>query len=255
MDNPHKDDTHFLVETAFASLGETDETLARSAVKKVKAYKKNQAIRDQKLYTLGGEIFSAITHGITAATGLAIMIMSIIFAVSGGHSWVIVTAVAIYGFCSFVGFTLSTVYHSLAINKGKRVMRVLDHCSIFFIIAGTYTPIVLVGIGGWVGWALFGAVWGMAIVGTTLTAINLQKFKTFAFISFIVMGWTGLLAIYPLVQSIGFGASFWLLLGGGIAYTLGAVVYKMKGKYMHGVWHLFTLAGLVCHFLCIMFLL
>jgi len=250
-----KKDAELHIETAFAILGECDESTARAAARRVKSYQKNQEIREQKLYTLGGEIFSAITHGITAAVGLAIMIMSIIFAVVGGHGLIAIVAVTVFGLCAFVGFTLSTVYHSLAINAGKRVMRILDHCAIFFIIAGTYTPFTLIGIGGWVGWTLFGVVWTMAIIGTTLTAINLKKYKTFAFISFIVMGWIGMIAVYPLINNIGFGASFWLLVGGGVAYTLGAVIFKMKGKYMHGVWHLFTLAGLVCQFLSIIFLL
>jgi len=243
------------IEAELAGLGSQDEVLARRTAKKLKSCQANQDLRDQKIYTLGGEIFSAVTHGITAFVGLCVLVLATIFAVTSGRGVVAVLAVIIFGLCALAGFTISTVYHSLAINKGKRVLRVLDHCSIYFIIAGTYTPFTLIAIEGWVGWALFGAIWTMGVVGCTLTAVNREKFKRFAFVCYLLMGWMGALAVIPLIESIGFGVEFWLLLGGGIAYTLGAVVYTRKGKYIHGIWHLFTMAGLVCHFLSIMFLL
>ncbi|MCL2755432.1 MAG: hemolysin III family protein [Firmicutes bacterium] len=254
-DKPNKDDAGKYIEAQLETFDEVDETYARRFIKKLRSYRKNQAIRDEKLYTLGGEIFSAITHGITALAGLAILVLSIIFAVQSGRGPTAVISVIVFGLCAFIGFTLSTVYHSLAINKGKRVMRILDHCSIYFIIAGTYTPFMLMGVQGWAGWTLLGVVWAMAAAGCTLTAVNMKKFKTLEFVTFIVMGWIGLIAAYPLISNIGWGASFWLLIGGGVAYTLGAVIFKMKGKYVHGIWHLFTLVGLVCQFLSILFLL
>ncbi|MCL2570184.1 MAG: hemolysin III family protein [Firmicutes bacterium] len=248
-------DTELHLETSLVTLGDADELLARRAVKKFKKYQKNQEIRDQKLYTLGGEIFSAITHGITAAVGIAVLVICIVFATRSDFGARAIVSVSIFGACAFIGFTISTVYHSLAINTGKRVLRILDHCSIYFIIAGTYTPFSLIGIGGVLGWVLFSLNWGLAIIGCTLTAINMKKFKTFGFVCYLVMGWVGIAAAVPLVRNIGFGVALWLLVAGGVAYTLGAVIYKRKGKYMHGVWHLFTLAGLVLQFFSILFIM
>ena len=247
-----RNDNRLHIETRYATLGEPDEAIARRATRRLRRYQKNQALRDTKIYTLGGEIFSAVTHGITAAVGVAVLVLSIIFSME--HGTTAVVSVTIFGVCAFIGFTISTVYHSLAINTGKRVLRVLDHCSIYFIIAGTYTPFSLLAIGGWMGWTIFGINWTLCLIGCTLTAVNREKFKAFAFTCYLVMGWIGVAAVIPLVNSVGFGWSFWLLFGGGVAYTLGAFIYKKKGKYMHGVWHLFTLAGLVLQFFAILFL-
>jgi hemolysin III len=248
-----KEDLH--VKTAMALLGKDDERLGRRMLRRFRSYKKNQELREQGIYSLGGEIFSAVTHGVTALVGVAVLVLSVIFAVQSGRGALAIASVSIFGVCVMVGFTISTIYHSLAINAGKRVMRVLDHCSIYFIIAGTYTPFALLAIEGWLGWTIFGVNWALAIVGCTLSAINFKKFKTFEFICYLTMGWVGAVGLVTMVGNIGFGVSFWLLLGGGVAYTIGAILFKVKGKYIHGVWHLFTLVGLVCHFLSIVFFL
>ena len=206
-------------------------------------------------YSLGGEIFSAITHGVAALCGLAVLVVGICAACMQDLGWIAISAMTIYGATAFLGFTISTIYHSLAKNRGRRVMRVLDHCSIYFIIAGTYTPFALIAIGGWVGWAIFGTNWALCALGTTLTAIDRKKFKHFAFVCYLTMGWIAVFAIVPIVKALGLGWSFWFLLGGGVAYTVGAFVYKKKGKYIHGIWHLFTLAGLLLQFLSILFLM
>ena len=216
---------------------------------------KNQALRDSGIYTFGGELFSAITHGITALAAVAVLVISIILAVRHGDGAMDIVAVSIFGSMAFLGFLVSTIYHSLPISTGKRCLRVLDHCSIYFIIAGTYTPFSLLGIGGWVGWVIFGANWAMGLTGATLTAVNREKFKKVAFVLYLVMGWMAVIVAPILIINMGWGAPFWLLLGGGLAYTIGAVVYKMKGKYIHGIWHLFTLAGLILQFLSIMFII
>ena len=215
--------------------------------------KKNQ--RDKSIYTLGGEIFSSITHGLGALMGAVVLVVCVIVAALHGRGAIAIVSVCIFGAVAFIGFTISSVYHALGINTGKRVMRVLDYCSIYFIIAGTYTPFALIGLGGVWGWVIFGINWVLCAVGTTLTAVNREKYKKFAFICYLCMGWMVLIFIVPLVNAIGLGISFWLLLAGGIAYTLGAAVFKMKGKYIHGVWHLFTMAGLVLHFFSILYLL
>ena len=243
------------IKTQAELLGEEDACLTRKAAKSLKRYSKNQKLRELGIYTLGGEIFSSITHGVTAAAGVGVLIAGVILAVKSGLGAVAIISVVIYGLCAIAGFTISTVYHALAINSGKRVMRVLDYCSIYFIIAGTYTPFCLIAIAGWVGYTIFGINWILCILGTTLSAINREKFKTFSFVCYLSMGWIVLFAVIPLIRAIGFGAVFWFLLGGGIAYTLGSAVFKMKGKYTHGIWHLFTLAGLVLHFLAVVYLL
>ncbi|MCL2846190.1 MAG: hemolysin III family protein [Firmicutes bacterium] len=232
-----------------------EEDFAQRVIKKRKSIRENRKLREQKIYTLGGEIFSAITHGITAALGVAALVLLIVFASRSDYGARAVVSVTIFGVFALAGFLVSTIYHSLAINKGKRVFRVLDHCSIYFIIAGTYTPFSLLAVGGWIGWVLFSIVWGLAVIGCALTAIDRERFKKFAFACYLIMGWMGVVAAVPLISNIGIGASFWLLLGGGVAYTLGAIVYKQPGKYTHGIWHLFTMAGLVLQFLSILFLL
>lgn len=234
----------------------TEKELKKNKEKTIKLSEiESKNLSDRKIYTLGGEIFSSITHGVTALVGVAVLVLSIIIAVTQKMGALAVVAVTIYGVTAFLGFTISTVYHALRIGGGKRVMRVLDHCSIYFIIAGTYTPFALIAIGGWVGWTIFVINWILCAVGTTLTAVDRERFKKFAFICYLVMGWLAMVAVVPLVKSIGLGASFWLLVGGGLAYTVGAFIFKVKGKYVHGVWHLFTLVGLVLQFLSITYLM
>ena len=233
------------IETQRALMGIEDANLSKRATCALKRYQKNQDLRDQNIYSLGGELFSSITHGITALVGVAILVMCIIFAVNTDQGAIGVVSVSIFGATAFLGFTMSTVYHALAINSGKRVMRVLDHTSIYFIIAGTYTPFALLVLGGWVGWTIFGLNWALCLVGATMTAVNRQKFKTFAFICYLTMGWLAIAVVVPLVNTLGWGWSLGLLFGGGIAYTVGSAIYKMPGKWTHGIWHIFTMIGLI----------
>ena len=235
--------------------GEQERKLRKKRARLWIRKRKNQKLRDRKIYTRGGEIFSSITHGLTALAGLALLIACIVAAVLGGWDWLVILSICVFGVTSIAGFVISTVYHALAINSGKRILRILDHCSIYWIIVGTYTPFCVIALNNWIGWTILAVNWTACIVGTTLTAIDRRRFKRFAMVCYLTMGWIALLAIVPLVRAIGWGTSFWLLLGGGVAYTLGAVVFKMKGKYTHGIWHLFTMAGLVCQFLSILFLL
>jgi len=238
-------DAKLHVETERALLGCDDAVLSKRASKALKRYQKNQELRDQKIFTLGGEMFSSITHGLTALVGIAILVLCIVFAVQTDQGTIGVVSVAIFGTTAFIGFTMSTIYHALAVNSGKRVMRVLDHTSIYFIIAGTYTPFALLVLGGWVGWTIFGLNWALCFIGATLTAIDRKKFHKFAFVCYLVMGWMALAAVVPLVDAMGWSASLWLLFAGGLAYTAGAVVYKLPGKWTHGIWHLFTMTGLI----------
>lgn len=210
---------------------------------------KNEVERNKHRYTLGEEIANAITHGIGALFGIFILIYGNIKAQTVST----VLGVTVFGITMAISYAISCIYHALKITKGKRVMRVLDHCSIYFLIAGTYTPFCLIALSGWIGYTILAINWVACIVGTTLTAIDRKKFKTFAMICYLAMGWVILLAFKPLIGFMGFGSAFWLLLLGGVSYTIGAVVFMIakKKRYGHSIWHLFTLVGSLFHFLCI----
>ena len=149
-------------------------------------------------------------------------------------------------------YSVSCIYHGLALNRAKVVFRSLDHCTIFLLIAGTYTPITLVCLGGTLGWAMFALVWLAAVVGVTLNAVDLERFKVFSMVCYLAMGWVVVLAMKPLRENVS-PAGFWCLLAGGIAYPVGAVLYGLGRKvpYMHSVFHLFVLAGSVLHTVCV----
>ena len=153
-------------------------------------------------------------------------------------------------------YTVSTLYHALNVNRAKVVFRVLDHCTIFLLIAGTYTPIALCTMRERIladGWILFGIIWGLALIGVALNSVDLKKYKKFSMICYLVMGWCIIVRMGALIEAVGMTA-FWFLLAGGIAYTIGAVCYGIaKKKWMHSVFHVFCIIGSVLHFLFILF--
>ena len=204
-------------------------------------------------YTLGEELFNAITHGVGA--GLAIAGTVILLVMSRG-AWQVVAS-AIYGAGMILLFTMSCLYHSLTNPTGKYVMRVFDHTTIFLLIAGTYTPFTLVTLreGGYtaLGWTLFGIVWAVAILGITLNAVSLERFKKLSMVCYVASGWCIVAATWPMMQSMD-SRGLLLLLLGGVMYTGGLVFYRLKKiKYMHSIWHLFVLAGAILHYFCILF--
>jgi hemolysin III len=156
-------------------------------------------------------------------------------------------------FCSslLLLYTASTLYHAIPSAKAKRRLKVCDHCAIYMLIAGTYTPFALIGLSGVVGWWLFGVAWGLAIVGITFKLFFTGRFKLFSTLVYIGMGWMSLFAIRPMLVSIPVSALIWLL-AGGIAYTAGTLFYHNERlRYSHAVWHLFVLAGSACHFVAV----
>ena len=209
-------------------------------------------------YTKGEEIFNMTSHIAGAALGIAMLALCVIFSALHGNVWGVAGS-AIYGASLILLFTASSIYHGLRPGIAKKVFQVIDHCTIYFLIAGTYTPIVLCSIRrvspAW-GWTLFGIVWGLCAFAATLTAIDLKKYKTLSMICYIAMGWCIVIAARPAIASIPAEGLLWLLTG-GVAYTVGAVLYgvgkKKKIKYMHSVFHLFVLAGCICQFNCIFF--
>lgn len=202
-------------------------------------------------YSLGEELISSISHGAGALLGVAALVLCVVRAVRHGSAYAVVGG-AVFGAALILLYATSTIYHALRPSLGKKVFRVLDHCMIYLLIAGSYTPITLVTLRPTVGWWLFGAVWIAAAVAIVFNAIDIEKFSVLSMICYLAMGWAIVVTFKPLVAAMA-REGIWLLVAGGIAYTLGAVVYGVGGKvkYMHSLWHFFVLAGSVFHFFCI----
>lgn len=205
-------------------------------------------------YTKGEELCNAISHTVGGALGIVVLLGCLWVSIPKGDAWGIVGG-SIYGVSMIALYTVSAVYHFLRAGTAKKVMQIIDHCTIYLLIAGTYTPIVLCGLRPrfplW-GWLLFGLVWSLAALGTVFTAIDLKKYAVFSMICYIGMGWCVVLAVVPMVQALPAVGLLWLL-AGGIAYTIGAVLYGLgkKYRYMHFIFHLFVLLGSVLQFVCI----
>lgn len=199
-----------------------------------------------------GERFNSISHLIGAVAALAGLVIVVVAAARQGDPWKIVSF-SVYGATLFFLYTVSTLYHSLR-GGAKRFFRKLDHYSIYFLIAGTYTPFALVTLrGGW-GWTIFGIIWGLAALGIALEALPQGGNRVLSVVVYVLMGWLVLVALEPLLEALPMTGFWWLLLG-GLFYTGGLVFYFFdeKVRHFHGVWHLFVLAGSVCHYLTILF--
>lgn len=205
----------------------------------------------RRKYTLGEELFNAITHGIGALLSVAGCVILLVRCHQLGDGVAAVSS-AIYGATLIVLYTMSTLYHALANEKAKAVFRVFDHVTIYLLIAGTYTPYTLACLGGAFGWTLFGIVWAAAIVGIVFSSISLRRFQKLSMICYIAMGWVILIAIKPLWQVIGTLPMVFLVIG-GVLYTGGVLFYQMKeSRYMHSIWHLFVIAGSIFQYFSIL---
>lgn len=198
-----------------------------------------------------GERLNGITHLIgaaLAATGAAVLV---VLAGLQGDPWKI-ASVSVYGVTLLALFTFSTLYHSIR-GRAKKVFRKLDHCSIYLLIAGTYTPFTLVTLRGAWGWSLFGTVWGLAILGIVQEAWLAAGRRILSVVIYVLMGWLSVIAIKPLVTALTPAGFAWLA-AGGLFYTGGIVFYALDDKlrHGHGIWHLFVLAGSVSHYLAIL---
>lgn len=208
---------------------------------------------EERKATLGEELVNSITHGTGTALAVAATAVAVVWAVLYGNAYSIVSA-SVYGATLIILYLMSTLYHAFTGKRVKRVFRVFDHCSIFLLIAGTYTPLALVTLSGALGWTIFGIIWGFAVLGIVLNSISLEKFKLFSMICYIAMGWMIVIATKSVIGKMGFYPAFALLLFGGLCYSAGAVFYCMKKtKFMHGIWHVFVLAGSILHYFCILF--
>lgn len=206
-------------------------------------------------YTRGEERLNTISHIVGGGFGALVLILGVIKAALSGNPWAVVGA-AVYGTALVMLYTVSSVYHGLHHPMGKKVMQVIDHCVIYFLIAGTYTPILLCSIRvvspAW-AWVLFGLVWGLAAMAITFTAIDLKRYATLSMICYIGMGWCIVIATPIAIRALPVAGLLWLLFG-GIAYTIGAVLYGLgkKHRYMHGIFHIFVVAGSICQAICIL---
>lgn len=209
---------------------------------------------EKREQTLGEEITNAILHGIGLGLAIAALVILVIFANIYGNTWHIV-GFSIYGATLIFLYLSSTLYHSFPQGKWKKTLRVVDHASIFLLIAGTYTPVTLTAMRGPWGWTIFGVVWSIALAGILLKVFFMNKLKYLSLIMYAGMGWLVVVAIKPLVESVN-PTSLIFLLAGGMAYTVGIVFYAWKNlKYGHAIWHLFVLAGSICHFFTVFYLL
>lgn len=219
---------------------------------------KRTKLSDRSLpdYTRGEEQMNMVSHIVGGALGIAMLTLCVVRAALHHNTWGVVTS-AIYGATLIATFTISSVYHGLRPNLGKKVMQVIDHCTIYLLIAGTYTVIVLSAFRPahpGLAWGLFTFQWGMAAIAITLTAIDLKKYSIFSMVCYIGMGWAILPFANVAIETMQFGG-FLLLLLGGIAYTIGSILYGLgrTKKWMHSVFHLFVNLGALLQFLSIFF--
>ena len=207
-------------------------------------------------YTKGEEIMNMVTHIVGGGLGILALISCVVMSAMKGNVYGIVSS-AIYGTSMICLYTMSSVYHGLHPSTGKKVLQVLDHCTIYFLIAGTYTPIALSAIRPvfpTIGWGLVIFEWGLTALAVTLTAIDLKKYNAFSMVCYIGMGW----AVLPFLRqamAVLTAPGFGLLLAGGIAYTLGSILYGIgaKRRWFHSVFHIFVFLGSLLQFLSILF--
>lgn len=200
------------------------------------------------------EIANAILHGIGLGLAIAALVILVILAnLSATAKYTI--SYSIYGTTLIILYLSSTLYHSFKPGKVKKIFRIFDHSAIYLLIAGTYTPVTLIVLEGRLGWGIFAAVWSIAIIGIILKVFLIGKFKILSTLLYIAMGWLIIIAINPLLQNMN-RTSIIFLVSGGLLYTIGTIFYAWKSvKYSHAVWHLFVLAGSICHFFTMLFLL
>ena len=207
-------------------------------------------------YTKGDEIFNMTSHIVGGSFGIVALVLCIVFAAIHHNGYAVVSS-AIYGVMMIILYTMSSIYHGLKPQrKAKKVFQVLDHCSIFLLIAGSYTPFCLVTYREYnavLGWTIFGIIWAIAILGITLNAVDIKKYKVFSMICYLGMGWCIIFTAKLLPKLLGIPGLV-LLVSGGIAYTVGAILYGLgrKKRYMHSIFHLFILLGSILQFFCIL---
>ena len=202
-------------------------------------------------YTLKEEIANALSHGLAAILSVAALAVMVGVAAAQGASALTITSVSIFGASMFVLYTASTLYHAITLEKAKRILKLLDHSAIFLLIAGTYTPFLLVGLDSPLARGLMIVIWSLALLGILFKLTIAHRFKILSLVTYLAMGWLSLVVIYEMAVKLAAG-SVTLLAVGGVVYSLGVIFYVCKRiPYNHAIWHGFVLGGSVCHFLAI----
>ena len=206
------------------------------------------------IQSVGEEIANAISHGVGSLLSIAGTVVLIVFAALNSDALGLVSA-CLYGATLIILYTNSTLYHSLTNATAKKVFRIFDHCSIFLLILGTYIPVSLALMRNWIGWVLFGINMGCTVLGILFNSINLEKFSRLSLALYVIMGWSVVLTIVPVVSAVLSRGVFGLILLvlGGLFYTFGILFYKSDKKYMHFIWHFFVLGGSVLHYFFVLF--
>ena len=209
---------------------------------------KRIALKDRILptYTKGEEIFNMVSHIVGGAWGVAVLVICTVITLVNRDAVGLLCG-TVFGISMILLYTVSSVYHGLRTNMAKKVFQIIDHCTIYLLIAGTYTPMLVCCLAKKYpveAWITFAAVWGLAAVATALTAVDMKKYRVFSMLCYIGMGWAIIFSIDKMYRSIS-AVGFWLLLGGGVLYTVGVIFYNIgkKKKYFHSIFHLFVLAG------------
>jgi hemolysin III len=195
----------------------------------------------------GEELANTVTHGIGAALGTAGLVVIVVFAALRGDAWRVVS-LSVYGATLVLLYSASTLFHWVRHPRIKKFFQAMDHSAIYLLIAGTYTPITLVQMRGAWGWTIFGVIWGLAILGIGATVLLSGRWRAVGVALYLAMGWLILIALKPLLRMVPTGLIVWMAIG-GVCYTIGVVFYRMHSlRYHHALWHVFVLAGSVCHY-------
>ena len=206
-------------------------------------------LKEVKTQTIGEEIANSISHGVGAGLSVAALVLLVVKAAHTSGALGVVSA-AIYGGSLVILYLLSCLYHALAKTGARKVFQILDHCSIFILIVGTYTPIALNYIKGALGWTIFGIQAGCMVLGIVFNAINMERWKKASLVLYVIMGW---MIVFSIKSILTFpAAALWFLVLGGVSYTVGIIFYKKKQlKFFHFIWHIFVLGGSVLQFFCV----
>jgi len=203
-----------------------------------------------KAYSFAEELANSISHGLGALLSIIGLTLMVIVSVAADDGWKLTSAI-VYGSSLVFLFLASTLYHSVPNPKAKGVLRVVDHCAIYMLIAGTYTPFMLINLRGAWGWTIFAVIWSLALFGIFFKLFFRHRFPKISLFTYIMMGWLVIVATSEMLAKVPSGA-LWLLLAGGLVYTFGAIFYKWERiPYNHAIWHLFVLGGSTCHFLAV----
>jgi len=202
--------------------------------------------------TASEELANSLTHGIGLALSVACLVLLVVLAALKGTAWHVASC-SVYGATLVLLYAASTCYHGVRSPRAKRVWNAIDHSAIYLLVAGTYTPFVLVTLRGALGWTIFGVVWGFALAGILFQNIFLNRFQVFSLLTYLAMGWMAMAMLPRLLQCLPRAGLVWLF-AGGLCYTLGIAFFAWKRQpYAHAVWHVFVLAGSLCHFFGILF--